>query len=91
MGWRVLVIALYGWMAVQFGQFVVDLDYVAGNGVNVWFGTGQVVSLTAAVALIATAITAIIFMVWVYRAMARARALTPAGRCNAANDASSAW
>jgi hypothetical protein len=78
MGWRVLVIALYGWMAVQFGQFVVDLDYVAGNGVNVWFGTGQVVSLTAAVALIATAITAIIFMVWVYRAMARARALTPA-------------
>jgi len=77
MGARVLVIALYGWIAVQFGQFVVDLDYVAGDGVNVWFGTGQVVSLTAVVALIATMITAIIFMVWVYRAMARARELTP--------------
>lgn len=77
MGWRVLVIALYGWMAVQFCEFVVGLDYVAGNGVNVWFGTGQAVSLTAVVALIATVITAIIFMVWVYRAMARARELTP--------------
>lgn len=78
MGWRVLVIALYGWIAVQFGQFVVDLDYVAGDGVNVWFGTAKVVSLMAVVALIATLITAIIFLVWVYRAMARARELTPA-------------
>jgi hypothetical protein len=77
MGWRVLMIALYGWIAVQFGQFVVDLDYVAGDGVNVWFGTAEVVSLMAVVALIATIITAIIFMVWVYRAMARARELTP--------------
>ena len=78
MGWRVLVIALYGWIAVQFGQFVVDLDYVAGDGVNVWFGSAKVVSLMAVVALIATLITAIIFLVWVYRAMARARELTPA-------------
>ena len=78
MGWRVLVIALYGWIAVQFGQFVVDLDYVAGDGVNVWFGTGQIVSLVAIVALVATVVTAIIFMVWVYRTMARARELTPA-------------
>ena len=78
MGWRVLVIALYGWIAVQFGQFIVNLDYVAGDGVNVWFGTGRVVWLAAIVALVATLITAIIFMVWVYRAMARARELTPA-------------
>jgi len=78
MMWRVLMIALYGWMAVQFGEFVVGLDYVAGDGVNVWFGTGRVVSLTAIVALIATVVTAIIFMVWIYQAMARARELTPA-------------
>jgi len=74
---RVLVIALYGWMAVQFGQFVIGLDYVAGNGVNVWFGTGQLVALTAFVALIATVITALVFLFWVYQAMSRARELTP--------------
>jgi hypothetical protein len=75
---RVLLVALYGWMAVQLGQFVVGLDYVAGDGVNVWFGTSRVVVVMALLALSVTVVTAFIFLFWIHRAMSRARELTPA-------------
>jgi hypothetical protein len=73
----VLRIALYCWIAAQLGEVIVGLDYVAGDGVNVWFGTRMVVSVAALVALLATVITAFIFLFWIHRAMSRARELTP--------------
>jgi len=74
---RVTGIVLYCWMAIEVLLVLVGVDYVAGGGVNVWFATPEVMALAMTIAEIATLITAIVLMIWVYRAMTAARVLTP--------------
>lgn len=74
---RVTGITLYCWMAIEVLLVLVGVDYVAGGGIDVWFATPPVMSLAMTIAEIATLITAIVLMIWVYRAMTTARVLMP--------------
>jgi hypothetical protein len=74
---RVTSITLYCWMAIEVLQVLAGVDYVAGRGVDVWFATPEVMALAMTIAEISTLITAIVLMIWVYRAMTAARVLTP--------------
>jgi len=74
---RVTGIVLYCWIAIEVLLLLVGVDYVAGGGVDVWFARPEVMALTMTIAEIATLFTAILLMIWVYRAMTTARVLMP--------------
>jgi hypothetical protein len=71
----VVRIALYGWAAIELGLIFACVDSIAGQGVNVWFGTPEIVTSIAMVALVGFAVTGLIFLVWVYQAMSIAHRL----------------
>ena len=68
-------IALYGWALIELGLIFACVDCIAGQGVNVWFGTPQIVTSIAMVALVGFAVAGLIFLVWVYQAMSIAHRL----------------
>lgn len=70
-------IALYCWTAIVAIEMVVDLDFVAGGGVDVWFATGPIVATAALVVIAAELLTAIFVAVWLYRAMTVAHLVDP--------------
>jgi hypothetical protein len=70
-------VALYCWIAIVAVEIVIDLDFVAGGGINVWFATGPIVALAALVVIGTMLLTAIVVAVWLYRAMTVAHLIDP--------------
>ncbi|MDB5677060.1 DUF4328 domain-containing protein [Sphingomonas bacterium] len=70
-------IALYCWIAIVAVEIIIDLDFVAGGGVDVWFASGRIVAVAALAVLGATLLTAIVVSVWIYRAMTVAHLTHP--------------
>lgn len=70
-------IALYCWIAIVAVEIIIDLDFVAGGGVNVWFATGPIVAMTALVVIGGEVLTAVVVAIWLYRAMAVAHLIDP--------------
>jgi hypothetical protein len=77
LGRRSAQLAPYIWTALAVVQVIVDLDFVAGGGVNVWFASGPIVGLAVLVVLAATVLCAIVVSIWLYRAMAVAHHIDP--------------
>ena len=75
---RAAMIALYGWMAVQAAILFGGIDYLAGDGTNVWFATPDVIGLLQLIGFATTVITAIFVLTWMYRAMESAHRRVPA-------------
>jgi hypothetical protein len=69
--------ALYLWIFAELGLLLVATDFVAGEGVNVWFATSQVLAFTSLSVLALSLVTAVFCFVWIYRAMAIAHHVTP--------------
>jgi hypothetical protein len=77
MAGRMASIALYCWMAVQLVLIFINADFIAGDGVNVWIATPDMVALWSGIAVLSLIPTAILLMIWVYRAMVVAHQVTP--------------
>jgi len=69
--------ALYVWILAEVGLLLVATDFVAGDGINVWFATSQVLAFTSLSAFVLSLVIAVFCFVWIYRAMAIAHRVTP--------------
>jgi hypothetical protein len=69
--------ALYVWILAEVGLLLVATDFVAGDGVNVWFATSRIVGVTSLSVFALSLVTAVFCFVWIYRAMVIAHYVTP--------------
>jgi hypothetical protein len=74
---KLAIAALYFWIIVEIGLLLVATDFFAGDGVNVWFATSQVLALASLAAFALSLVTAVFCFVWIYRATAIAHRVTP--------------
>lgn len=69
--------ALYVWIVAEVGLLLTATDFVAGDGVNVWFATSQVLAFASLSVFGLSLVIAVFCFVWIYRAMVIAHRVTP--------------
>ena len=74
---RLAIGALYLWMLIEVALLLTATDFVAGDGIDVWFATSRILAIVTLSALAVGLVTAVFCFVWIYRAMAIAHRITP--------------